>query len=579
MKNLFAIIFAILTVTFFNQAVLADSCRNVTFTIKNDRNGEIEIKNVSFFNQNENKWKTEELPNQKLSRGQSYKTSKQDLGDAEGDNITKIKFEYVDKNDGQRKVSAVFEPGTPRCSAERNYGLFTITGSSTVQESNSIFSNDTCKNVVFNYINGRNGEIKVRKVKYFNRNSGQWKTENVANEITAKGAEGNTNTNDLGDANGDDITKVIFVYEYKSSQRGANWSDAIESKTFEPADPKCHEGKIYGKGQGWTIGDDANSNSNSGNNSGNSSNGISGSRPVGQINPDLINATGDIKEIAYKNPTATKSASLIYFNFGEDSEYTQFFQDTVKLKKAMENYQRVVLLKSQETPSWLDLSEADEKNADVILSATKDNFFNQIIDLTAKGFFIDIYIFAHGWTDKFGPKNNSAEQIFGGDITSRLSKSASLYNAIPIRTVWGTNCYGSTLAEEWRSIGAKTVAGAKFVNFYPNSFGNFVNDWNKGNVSFNNAVSNSDTSLIRTAAQTYIAADASLTRGQWGGCPLLSGITVLGTHACAKDYFVTEWLDNSEWQNGKSGKDNMNNSSTMVISGDKTLTKNSKPKW
>jgi hypothetical protein len=42
------------------------------------------------------------------------------------------------------------------------------------------------------------------------------------------------------------------------------------------------------------------------------------------------------------------------------------------------------LLKSQETPSWLDLSEADEKNADVILSATKDNFFNQIKDLTDK---------------------------------------------------------------------------------------------------------------------------------------------------------------------------------------------------
>ena len=223
-------------------------------------------------------------------------------------------------------------------------------------------------------------------------------------------------------------------------------------------------------------------------------------------------------------------------------------------------------------PSWADLSEGDEKKANVILPPTKNNFFDQIKDLADKGYFIDIYIFSHGWNDQFGPKNNDSQVITAADITSRLSG-----NKNPIRTVWGTNCYGSTLASEWHSVGAKTVAGARFINYYPNSFGNFIGDWNKGNVSFNNAVSNSDTSFVRTSTQTYILGDSTATRNQWGGCPLLQ--TVLGSNECAKDYFVTQWLDNSEWQNGKSGKDNMNHSSTMIISGDKNLTKNSNPRW
>ena len=146
-----------------------------------------------------------------------------------------------------------------------------------------------------------------------------------------------------------------------------------------------------------------------------------------------------------------------------------------------------------------------------------------------------------------------------------------------IRMVWSTTCYGRTLGNEWTEIGAKTVAGARFVNFYPNSYGRFIDDWNKGNVSFSTAIADADTSLVRTAAQTYILGDATATRSEWGGCPLLQ--TVLGSNDCARDYFVTEWIDADEWMNGKSGKENMNNSSAMVVSGSGNLTKNSKPQW
>lgn len=260
MKNLYAIIFAItifLTIA-GSSNVLADSCRNISFTIKNERNGDIEIKKVTYFNQDENRWQDEDVPNTEIKRGQSRKFGKEDLRDSEGDKITKIKFEFVDKNDGQSKVSQVFVPGIPRCSAERNYGTYSITGSSSVKESDGIFSSDSCKNVVFNYTNGRSGEIKVKSVKYFNRQSGNWKTEDVTNEVTRQGAKGVTNFDNLSDANGDDITKVIFIYEFKSNNSGANWSSSIESETFEPIDPKCFEGKVYGLGQVWTITADTN---------------------------------------------------------------------------------------------------------------------------------------------------------------------------------------------------------------------------------------------------------------------------------------------------------------------------------
>lgn len=578
-RNLVAIAIAItifLTIA-GSSNVLADSCKNVKFTVRNDRNGDIEIRKVSYFNQNENQWKDEDVPNILIPRGQTKTFGKEDLGDSEGDNITKVKFVYEDKNSRDERESAVFVPTSPKCVAEKNFGFgqgWAITGSSPVKESDGFLSSDSCKNVVFNYTNGRLGDIKVKSVKYFNRNSGDWKTEDVNNEITQKGAKGATNTDDLGDAEGDDITKVIFIYEYKSTQRGANWTDPIESKIFVPIDPKCRAGKVYGLGQVWTIGNEINTEDTGG------SNPISDDKIGTNNGIDPIKQTGgEVKDIAYKTPTATKSASLIYFNYGENSEFTKFFQDTLHVKKAMEGYQRVVLIKPNELPSWADLSEADEKNADVILPPTKDNFFNQIKDLAAKGYHIDIYIFSHGWNDQFGPKNNDAQVITSADITTRLSRLSTLFTTMPIRTVWGTNCYGSTLATEWHGVGAKTVAGARYVNFYPNSYGNFIGDWNKGNVSFNNSVSGSDTSLVRTAVQTYILGDATLTRGEWGGCPLLSGITVLGNHACAKDYFVTEWIDASEWKSSMSGKDNMNNSSTMIITGDKGLTKSSKPKW
>lgn len=282
-----------------------------------------------------------------------------------------------------------------------------------------------------------------------------------------------------------------------------------------------------------------------------------------------------------KTPKITKgAASIIFFYFG-DSKFTTICQETVKLKKAMEDYKYKVLLKHNEIPSWLDLSEKDEKIADVKEAPTKDNLVKYVKQLADEGYMIDLWIFSHGWEGGFRAstgKHGSKGSFTKNDIETLLGSSATGFTNLPIRMVYQVNCYGKSLNESWQSIGAKMVTGARYVNFYPNQFGNFANKWNKGNVSFEDAVDKSDTAASRTVVQTYISmVHAPSVKSEWGGCPLLK--TVLGDHKCAKKYFTNQWLEKDEWQDGKSGKENMNYSSRIIIKGEKNLTKDDVPKW
>lgn len=310
----------------------------------------------------------------------------------------------------------------------------------------------------------------------------------------------------------------------------------------------------------------------------------SGSAGSGAVRPDDAPAPVHAK--------ASRSACLVHFYYG-DSYFTTLFQETLKLKKAMEGYSKVVLLKAEESPSWLDFSEKDEKLADIKDEPTKENLFKYLIELAEDGYYIDLYIFAHGNPGEFSamPKGARKDKIWITEqgIRDNLAPAATGFIKMPIRIVWGTYCYGQTLGNVWRDVGAKATAGARFVQFYPNSFGPFIDDWNKGNISFDQAVGEADTDAVRTAGQLYITGHALSTRGVWGGCPL--GKTVLGSDSCAKDYFLRwrgrdpetgkwgGWLDNEEWQSDKNGKENMNYSSYMFRGGDKYITKDYKPSW
>lgn len=274
-----------------------------------------------------------------------------------------------------------------------------------------------------------------------------------------------------------------------------------------------------------------------------------------------------------------KTASFIWAFWG-DSDLTTMGQETMRLKKAMDGYDHKVLMKHNHTPSWIDLSEGDERNADVMRPPTPENFTSELVRLAKAGYIIDIYINSHGNNGEFhasGGSHHATPRRITSAMIKALPEAAEL-DCLPIRLVYQTQCYAASLNQDWRSIGAKIAVGARYIQFYPNQFGNFVSDWNKGKT-VGQSNSGADTAWVRTQAQTYILGDAVAQRraGRFDGCKF--GNTVLGKKDCAKDYFVPRWLRSNEWRNNMSGKENMNYSSNMMAAGrrktkkaDKNLT-------
>ena len=202
----------------------------------------------------------------------------------------------------------------------------------------------------------------------------------------------------------------------------------------------------------------------------------------------LIDSTtaGVIKPKTDKGP-----ASLVYVYTG-DSDYNLLGQETTKVKKAMEGYNKIVLLKHNELPDKFDLSKTDEKLADKIDTPTRANFFKYIIDLAKEGYYLDIWIWSHGWRDeKFrcskGTYGNN-DYIKSSDISKELSSTNSKLTCIPIRMVYQINCWGSNLNASWIGAGAKVSIGTKFLDFYPTQYGNFADEWNKNSVKIKDAV-------------------------------------------------------------------------------------------
>jgi len=159
-------------------------------------------------------------------------------------------------------------------------------------------------------------------------------------------------------------------------------------------------------------------------------------------------------DTSYNVPKAHRgAASVIYFNYG-DSPNTAFFQETLKLKKAMEGYNYTVLLKYETTPSWADLSEEDEKQADIKAPPTTTNLFKYMIQLAQDGYSIDFFNFSHGWEGLFGARNanDDEDRVTAEEITCELAPSKTGLTQMPIRIVWGTNCYGHSLGATWRGV-------------------------------------------------------------------------------------------------------------------------------
>jgi hypothetical protein len=262
---------------------------------------------------------------------------------------------------------------------------------------------------------------------------------------------------------------------------------------------------------------------------------------------------------------------LVFFYFGEESYINRLAQETVPIHNALTGYDKAVLLRHETDvrigDAEFELSELAEKKADVIDLPTRENFVKYLDELGRDGYVVDLFIFSHGWRDTFRVSRGT----YGDNATIRASYIEANVQPLKLRMVWGTNCYGSTLLDTWRKLGARVCAGARYVNFYPTRFKKFIKMWLDGEA-FGAAVSQSDTKLVRTPVQIYIPGDAIARMKQWGG-NLLKAATILGRTKAAKDYFTNCWIAEDEWIDGKSGKQMMNYASRMIIEGNRKTTK------
>lgn len=282
----------------------------------------------------------------------------------------------------------------------------------------------------------------------------------------------------------------------------------------------------------------------------------------------------DVKTIAA--PTGyfpNKSASLTIALF-DDTPFFNLIQNAqLAYGDCFEGYDKSVLLKR--TYSGSRKPDRHLKNP------SKASFFAELKALAADGYFIDIFIYSHGFEDKISLLENQ-EEITGQDILDELYYGGGEFanGKFPIRLVYGVHCFGASLRGEFYQAGAKTVIGARRVNFYPNQSNKFISEWNKGYVTVRNAVNASNTGSSRTVMQSLIKLDA--THNSPCFRPKCNfGKTVLGTDSqdCAYRYFDCKWgLDYPRYQ-GDKGTDIMNHSSTMLIKGEENLVKNNRLSW
>ncbi len=122
-------------------------------------------------------------------------------------------------------------------------------------ETSSFTFGDPCTNVTFSgkNLHNQNGQIKMNAVKVYNRASGNWHTIDLPGKIYNQGQLFTTKANNIPDSEGEDLTKVKFVYQWKGTGRGAAWSSDVNSKEFSPASPTCNANKSFG-GPNWEIG-------------------------------------------------------------------------------------------------------------------------------------------------------------------------------------------------------------------------------------------------------------------------------------------------------------------------------------
>lgn len=284
------------------------------------------------------------------------------------------------------------------------------------------------------------------------------------------------------------------------------------------------------------------------------------------------------------------SASIVFFYYG-DSVFASLFQESLKLKKAMVGYDKSILLYDKNN-TFLSktLSKEAINKADKVVKPTAKNFLNAIKELSESGYYIDIYIFAHGtssdldghyFTALYEPSNDGyvLDKVSMPWLKENLTNNCA--NNFPIRFVYSGTCYGSYMNPGWESFGTKVSSGARFINYFPNQWAKFATEWSEGK-SYRESINESNTAASRTLVHAYVYLHglSATMQGKCGPVP-----NVLGKTDCSvwwlrnRYYSVAAAHRDRHVRADKSGKWNINNASQKLIRGKANIDKNSELTW
>jgi hypothetical protein len=111
---------------------------------------------------------------------------------------------------------------------------------------------DVCNNVSFYAHNTNNDDIRIYRVRYHDRNSGNasaWVTENVGDFTCVRKSTCVTDPQDLGGFGSPrehhNLTDIEFEYAHKQND-GTGWDPALWSSPNTPTDRYCTDNRNYG---------------------------------------------------------------------------------------------------------------------------------------------------------------------------------------------------------------------------------------------------------------------------------------------------------------------------------------------
>ncbi len=118
-------------------------------------------------------------------------------------------------------------------------------------------------------------------------------------------------------------------------------------------------------------------------------------------------------------------------------------------------------------------------------SCKRANLLDALVTETQSGSTIDLVILGHGANEWLGLKGEALTGGERGSIRTLLQEAAGRgCPALNVRLVYMCNCYGSTVNDDWRAIGARASVGSRQNNYMPEPMTTqFVQQWVDGRTA------------------------------------------------------------------------------------------------